>query len=78
MREPVRRSCAFARGAAKTVVPGSLAALWVVTRGAQLVSALPAPLTRAVAKLNTKGVRMHDSIPVPDYGAEVWQHDRQG
>lgn len=74
MREPVRRSRAFARGAAKTVVPGSAAALWVVTRGAQLVSALPSPVSRAVAKLNTKGVRMHDSIPVPDYGAAVWQH----
>ena len=34
---------------------------------ARLVSSLPAPLTRAVAKLNTKGVRMHDSMRVPDY-----------
>ncbi len=74
MREPVRRSRAFARGAAKTVVPGSLTALWVVTRGAQLVSALPTPVSRAVAKLNAKGVRMHDSIPVPDYAAGVGQH----
>jgi 2-polyprenyl-6-methoxyphenol hydroxylase-like FAD-dependent oxidoreductase len=74
MREPVRRSCAFARRAAKTVVPASRAALWTVTRGAQLVSALPTPVSRAVAKLNTKGVRLHDSIPVPDYGASVWQH----
>lgn len=74
LREPVRRSRAFARTAAKTVVPASRAALWAVTRGAQLVSALPSPLTRAVAKLNTKGVRMHDSIPVPDYTAGLWQH----
>lgn len=74
MREPVRRSRAFARKAATTVVPGSAAALWAVTRGAQLVSALPTPVSRAVAKLNTTGVRMHDSIPVPDYGAHVWQH----
>ncbi|WP_375482113.1 FAD-dependent monooxygenase [uncultured Mycobacterium sp.] len=74
MREPVRRSRAFARGAAKTVVPASRAALWAVTRGAQLVSALPTPVSRAIAKLNTKGVRMHDSIPLPDYGAGVWQH----
>ncbi|BBY05574.1 hypothetical protein MNVI_08920 [Mycobacterium noviomagense] len=74
MREPVRRSRAFARGAAKTVVPASRAALWAMTRSAQLVSALPTPLSRAIAKLNTTGVRMHDSIPVPDYGASVWQH----
>ncbi len=71
MREPVRRSRAFACGAAKTVVPGSSAAVWAVTRGAQLVSALPAPLTRAVAKLSTKGVRMHDSMQVPDYSTMV-------
>jgi 2-polyprenyl-6-methoxyphenol hydroxylase-like FAD-dependent oxidoreductase len=69
MIEPVRRSRAFARGAAKTVIPGSRASVWAVTRGLQLVSLLPAPLTRAVAKMNTKGVRMHDSMPVKDYTA---------
>ena len=57
----------LARGAAKTLLPGSAAGVWAVTRGAQLVSSLPAPFTRAVAKLNTKGVRMHDSMAVPDY-----------
>ena len=71
MREPVLRSRAFARGAAKTIVPNSRATVWAVTRGIQLVSALPAPLTRAVAKLNTKGVRMHDSMQVPDYATPV-------
>ena len=71
MREPVLRSRAFARRAAKTIVPNSRATVWAVTRGIQLVSALPAPLTRAVAKLNTKGVRMHDSMQVPDYATPV-------
>ena len=47
--------------------PAPGAGVWAVTRGAQLVSSLPAPFTRAVAKLNTKGVRMHDSMAVPDY-----------
>lgn len=75
MREPVRRSRVFARAAANTVVPGSAAALWAVTRGAQLISALPASVSRAVAKLNTKGVRMHDSMRVPDY-TDIWQHSR--
>src|SRR5439155_24931188 len=69
MAEPVRRSRAFARGAAKTVIPGSPAAVWAVTRSLQLVSLLPASLTRTVAKMNTKGVRMHDSMPVKDYTA---------
>ncbi len=75
MAETVRRSRTFARGAAKAVVPGSTAAVWAVTRGAQLVSLLPAPLTRVVAKLNTKGVRMHDSMRVPSY-PDIWQHSQ--
>src|SRR6202041_2894294 len=67
MAGKVSRSRVFARGAAKTLLPGSAAGVWAVTRGAQLVSSLPAPFTRAVAKVNTKGGRMHDSMPVPDY-----------
>jgi 2-polyprenyl-6-methoxyphenol hydroxylase-like FAD-dependent oxidoreductase len=71
MAEMVRRSRAFARGAAKTIVPGSAAAVWAVTRGLQLVSMLPAGLTTAVAKMNTKGVRMHDSMRVKEYTTPV-------
>ncbi|ORA85034.1 FAD-dependent monooxygenase [Mycobacterium malmoense] len=67
MREPVRLSRAFARGAAKSIVPSSRVGVWALTRGAQLVSLMPGSLSRALAKLNTKGVRMHDSMPVPDY-----------
>ncbi|MGD1255847.1 FAD-dependent monooxygenase [Mycobacterium seoulense] len=69
MREPVHRSRAFARGAARGIIPGSRLGVWALTRGAQLVSLMPGSLSRAVAKLNTKGVRMHDSMPVPDYSA---------
>jgi 2-polyprenyl-6-methoxyphenol hydroxylase-like FAD-dependent oxidoreductase len=65
MGEPVRRSRAFARGTAKSIVPNSAAGVWALTRGAQLISVLPAGLTKAVAKLNTKGVRLYDSMPVP-------------
>jgi len=67
MAEPVRRSRAFARTAAKTIVPGSRAGVWVLTRGAQLVSMLPAGLTKAIAKLNPGGVRMYDSMQYKDY-----------
>jgi 2-polyprenyl-6-methoxyphenol hydroxylase-like FAD-dependent oxidoreductase len=67
MSEPVRLSRAFARGAAKTVIPGSPAAVWAVTRGLQLISLLPSSLTRTVAKMNTKGVRLHDSMRVKEY-----------
>jgi 2-polyprenyl-6-methoxyphenol hydroxylase-like FAD-dependent oxidoreductase len=69
--ETVRRSRAFARGAAKTLLPGSRTALWATTRGLQLVSLLPSSLTTAIAKLNTKGVRMHDSMRVNDYSSAV-------
>lgn len=72
MRESVRRSRSFARAAARGVIPGSRVGVWALTRGAQLVSAMPTSLSRALAKLNTKGVRMHDSMPVPDYaGSDV-------
>ena len=72
MREPVHRSRSFARGAAKGIIPGSKAGLWALTRGAQLISAMPGSLSRSLAKLNTKGVRMHDSMPVPEYtGSDI-------
>lgn len=69
MREPVHRSRSFARGAAKGIIPGSRIGVWALTRGAQLISAMPGSLSRSLAKLNTKGLRMHDSMPVPEYTA---------
>jgi hypothetical protein len=46
-----------------------------LTRAGQLISVLPSGLTKAIAKMNTKGARLHDSMPVPDYtGAGVGQH----
>jgi len=72
MRQPVHLSRAFARGAARTIIPGSRAGVWALTRGVRLVSLLPGSLSRSLAKLNTKGVRLYDSMEVPDYsGAEV-------
>jgi 2-polyprenyl-6-methoxyphenol hydroxylase-like FAD-dependent oxidoreductase len=69
MAAPVRRSRAFARVAAKTIVPGSRAGVWALSRGAQLVSMLPAGLSKAIAKLNPGGVRMYDSMQYRDYDA---------
>ncbi|OBH09225.1 FAD-dependent monooxygenase [Mycobacterium sp. E1747] len=69
MREPVHQSRSFARGAAKGIIPGSRLGVWALTRGAQLVSAMPGSLSRSLAKLNAKGVRLHDSMRVPDYSA---------
>ena len=72
MHESVHRSRTFARGAAKGIIPGSRIGVWALTRGAQLISAMPGSLSRSLAKLNTNGVRMHDSMPVPEYtGSDV-------
>ena len=72
MREPVYLSRAFARTAAKTLIPSSRTGVWALTRGLQLISLMPGSLSRALAKLNTKGVRIYDSMQVPDYsGADV-------
>ena len=71
MADPVRRSHALARTTAKTIVPGSAAGVWALTRGAQLISLLPTGLTKAVARLNTKGVRLYDSMQYKDYSAAV-------
>jgi hypothetical protein len=34
-------------------------------------TALPAGISRALAKLNSKGIRPHDSLPVKDYRTAV-------
>jgi hypothetical protein len=67
MGELVRRSRAFAVGAARSLIPASRAGVWALANGGRLVSALPAAMSRALAKLNTGGVRMHDSMRVKDY-----------
>jgi 2-polyprenyl-6-methoxyphenol hydroxylase-like FAD-dependent oxidoreductase len=71
MADSVRRSRAVARTVAKSLVPNSAAGVWALTLGAQLVSLLPAGLTKALAKLNTKGVRLYDSMQYKDYSALV-------
>ncbi|SOJ57142.1 FAD-dependent urate hydroxylase [Mycobacterium simulans] len=71
MDEPVRRSRAFARTAAKRLVPGSAAGVWALARGAQLISALPTSLTRALAGLSARGVRVFDSMQYRDYPTTV-------
>jgi 2-polyprenyl-6-methoxyphenol hydroxylase-like FAD-dependent oxidoreductase len=69
MADHVRRSRAFARGAAKSIVPDSRAGVWALTHAAQLITTLPAGLTKAVAMLNTKGLRLHDSMEYKEYSA---------
>ena len=67
MEELVRRSRAFARGVANTLIPSSPLGVRALVGGARLLAALPTPIGRAIAKANDKGLRLHDSMPVKDY-----------
>jgi 2-polyprenyl-6-methoxyphenol hydroxylase-like FAD-dependent oxidoreductase len=63
----VRGARAFALGAAKTLIPDSKFGVWALVQSARLISALPGGVSRVLAKLNTKGVRLYDSMPVKNY-----------
>lgn len=67
MGDPARRSRTLARGIAKGLVPRSRPGVWALTRGVQLIAMLPAGLTKAGAMLNTKTVRLYDSMQYRDY-----------
>ncbi len=69
MADLVRGSRALARTMAKTIIPRSRLGVRALLGGARLISVLPSWATRAVAKLNAKGVRLYDSMPVKDYAA---------
>jgi 2-polyprenyl-6-methoxyphenol hydroxylase-like FAD-dependent oxidoreductase len=70
MRGIVHTSRAFALGVAKTLIPSTRLGVWGLVRGAQLLTSLPAWAIRPVAKLNSKGLRMHDSMRVRDYESQ--------
>jgi 2-polyprenyl-6-methoxyphenol hydroxylase-like FAD-dependent oxidoreductase len=67
MQELVQRSRAFARGVARTLIPITRLGMVALVGGARLLSALPAPISRAIAKANNKGLRLHDSMHLKDY-----------
>ncbi|OBJ65087.1 FAD-dependent monooxygenase [Mycobacterium asiaticum] len=67
LADPVRRSRAFARVTAKRLIPESTRGMWALTRGAQLMSVLPTGVTRAITRLNSKSVRVFDSMQFKDY-----------
>jgi 2-polyprenyl-6-methoxyphenol hydroxylase-like FAD-dependent oxidoreductase len=67
MVEPVRHSRTLARAAAKTIVPGSRLGVRALTGVARLISVLPLGLTQSIARLNGRGIRLYDTMPVPEY-----------
>ncbi|MFI6291787.1 FAD-dependent monooxygenase [Nonomuraea sp. NPDC050790] len=66
----VRRSRAFAVAAAKRLVPATNLDVWALAQGARLVNRLPKALTRRLAKLNTGGLRLHDSVTLKPYDGQ--------
>ncbi|NUR86910.1 MAG: FAD-dependent oxidoreductase [Nonomuraea sp.] len=69
--EYVRRSRTFALRAARGIVPAGRFELLALTYGARLVNHLPVALTKAATRLGSKGMRLHDSIALKDYGEAV-------
>lgn len=63
---PVLGSRSLARINAKTIVPGSRWGVRGLIGVARTISILPMGLTQSLARLNSKGIRLYDSMPVPD------------
>jgi len=67
MLQPVLGSRSLAKVNAKTIVPASRWGVNALVGIARLVSVLPTGVTQAVARLNDRGVRLYDTMPLPDY-----------
>ena len=67
MMPSVVGSRSLARVNAKTLVPGSRWGVMALVGAARVVSVLPLRVTQALARLNSKGIRLYDSMPLPDY-----------
>ncbi|MBU8811030.1 FAD-dependent monooxygenase [Mycolicibacterium goodii] len=71
MLAPVVGSRKLARFNAKTVVPASGLGIRALVGVGQLISVLPVGLTRSLARLNDKGVRLYDTMPLPQWPARL-------
>jgi len=65
MMPSVLGSRSLARFNAKTIVPGSRWRLRALVATARAISALPLGATQALARLNDRGVRLYDTMPLP-------------
>lgn len=71
MLAPVVGSRKLARVNAKTVVPTSGWGIRALVGVGQVVSLLPLGLVQSLARLNTKGVRLYDTMPLPNWPASL-------
>ncbi|CAM3630238.1 FAD-dependent monooxygenase [Mycobacterium frederiksbergense] len=67
MREPVLGARALAKSMAKNILPSSPLGIRALIVAGQLISVLPTRVTAVLAGLNSKGIRLYDSIEVPQY-----------
>ena len=66
MMPSVLGSRKLARVNAKTVVPGSRLGVMALIGVGRLISALPLSVSQSVARLNNRGVRLYDTMPLPE------------
>lgn len=71
MRPPVEGSRKLAAVNAKTVVPMSNWGIRALVGTGRLISLLPLGVTQSLARLNTKGVRLYDTMPLPTWPAAL-------
>lgn len=69
MREPVIGARALAKGMTKSILPSSQLGVRALIGVGRAISVLPTPVTAVLARLNSKGIRLYDSIVVPEYSA---------
>jgi 2-polyprenyl-6-methoxyphenol hydroxylase-like FAD-dependent oxidoreductase len=67
MMPSVLGSRSLARVNAKTIVAGSRLGVMGLIGVGRLISALPLSVTQSVARLNNRGVRLYDTMPLPSY-----------
>jgi 2-polyprenyl-6-methoxyphenol hydroxylase-like FAD-dependent oxidoreductase len=67
MTPSVLGSRSLARFNANTIVPRSRWRLRALIATARAVSAVPLGVTQSLARLNRKGIRLYDTMPLPDY-----------
>ena len=65
MMPSVLAARAFAATVSKTIVPGSRLGVNTLVAAGRAISVLPLPVTQALARLNRKGVRLYDTMPLP-------------
>ncbi|MCV7064937.1 FAD-dependent monooxygenase [Mycolicibacterium farcinogenes] len=71
MRAPVVGSRKLARVNANTLVPMSGLGIRALVGAGRVISLLPLGVVQSLARLNTKGVRLYDTMPLPSWPAQL-------